>query len=201
MNAGRALSVASVIISAISLAIGFWGSNGVMTVASFIALCFSIVNVRYSPDRFRLAIIMSAVLLVCTILITTVFSYETLVVSENIMTKATWVFVAGPIYAIAVIPITFMAYFVIAAISNASYNWAVVSGLTVFIGLGIHSAGYAMTYVFFLFGLEKHLSENYIAIYGLIIGLLTLVIFTILLNRIFLKNRYLITANGLGVFN
>jgi len=198
MSAGKALSVASVVISAISLAIGFWGSNGVMTFASLMALCFSIVNVKYSPGRFRLAMIMSLVLIICTVLITTVFSYETLV-RDGTMAKDTWSYTAAIIQAIAVIPVAFMSYFAIAAFSNASYNWAVVSGLTTFIGLGIHTAGYAMTYAFYILDLEKGLSENSYVLYGLMIGMFSLIIFTIILNRIFLKNRYLITSNGLEV--
>ena len=198
MSAGKALSVASIVISAISLAIGVWGSNGVMSVASLIALCFSIINVKYSPDRFRLALIMSVILLVCTVLITTIFSYETLV-RDGTLAKDTWSYIAGVIQAIAVLPVAFMSYFAIAAFSNASYNWAVITGLTTFIGLGIHTAGYAMTYAFFIFDLEKGLSENSYVLYGLMIGMFSLIIFTIILNRIFLKNRYLITSNGLEV--
>jgi len=94
-----------------------------------------------------------------------------------------------------------MSFFVIATFAKSSYNWAMVTGLTVFVGLGIHSLGYAMIYVFFTFGIENGPSENYYVLCGLIIGMISLVIMTIFLNRIFKKNRCLITSNGLEVMH
>ena len=198
MIAGRALSVAIVLISAMSLAIGLWGNLGVMTIVSAIALCFSIINAKYAPGCFRLALIVSVVLIVCTILMTTVLSYDTLV-REGTMSNETWIHMAGIIQAVAILPITFMSYFVIAAFSNASYNWAVVTGLTTFIGLGILSIGYAMTYVFYTLDLNKGPSENYYVFFGLMVAVLVLVIFSICLHHVFRKNRYLITSKGLEV--
>ena len=87
MNAGKVASVISAILCAVSLAMGIWSGYGVMATFSAVTLCFTAINIIHSPDRFRLAIITSIVLIVCTILITTVLSYETLVSGGTMTTE------------------------------------------------------------------------------------------------------------------
>ena len=195
MKADRLLSFVSVVTCAVSLIAGLWGRNGPMAVASMLAFLYSIIVVIYGLDH-RLMLFTSVILLVCTILITTVLSYETMV-ENGTMGKQSWIYLAGIVQAVPVLPIVLASFFVIAAVFGASYNWAVVTGLTVFIGLGILSGGYSLTYLFLAAGIEKGLMENAYILYGLLIGMFFLIAFTYVLFRIFKKNHYVITSDGL----
>ena len=183
--------------SAVSIALGLYYNDAMMVVLSLLALCYCIVSLKYGNAGLFVTVA-SMIVMVCTILVTIVFSYDSMV-TNGTMEKIDWSFIINIIQTVAVIPLTVLTFFIIAKVSEASYNWVMIGGFTPFIGLGIMGIGYALTYIFLLTELNDVLTDNVYILYGAAICLITHIVIALILGSIFKKRRYLITSNGLEV--
>lgn len=197
MDTSRMLAITGTIISAASLAIGIWSLEGVMIAISLFSFCFSLAAVKYAPSSVdRIVLITSVVVMICTALVATVVSYDSLVGSGTI-SKNVWTYMIAVLQTIPILPLIFLSYVAIASAFNASYNWAVVTGLSVFIGIGIQSSGYVLVYVVQWLGLGAFAIVNADVLYSLGIVLMASILFSAVLWRVFVKNQYLINSQGL----
>ena len=80
-----------------------------------------------------------------------------------------------------------------ASVSEASYNWAVVRGLSPFIAMGMQVPGYVVEY------LDSDIVDNGYILYGLLTMLIIMVVFGIILSQYMRKNRLIINENGMVV--
>jgi hypothetical protein len=191
------VSVIGAILSFISLIVGVWTLDGVMVVASLLTFLFCITMAKCGKVH-KLALIASITVLICTVLMATVASYETMV-DDGTSSKSTWTYVAAVIHAVPMIPVTLLTFYSIAAFSRASYNWVIVCGLGPFIGLGIQGIGYALTYPFVLADFQIGPTENAYVLYGLMFCMIFLIAFYMILKSKLKKGRLMITSNGLEV--
>ena len=195
METGR--SITGAILSFISLIIGVWTLDGVMIVISLLTFLFCIAIAKHGNSH-GFALITSVIVLICTILMASVASYETMV-DGGIISKSSWTYVAAVIHTIPMIPLTLLTFYGTAAFSGASYNWVLVSGLGPFIGLGIQGMGYGLTYLFVIAELKIGPTENAYVLYGLMLCMIILVIFFLCLKSKLKKDRLMITSNGMEV--
>jgi hypothetical protein len=92
-----------------------------------------------------------------------------------------------------------MFFFTAAALFNASYNWALLFGLSWMVGTGFQLPMCLSVFVVQISDLQHGIVTNNGLVVGMIIGLFISVVFSLVIRSVFEKNRYLITANGLTV--
>jgi len=192
-EAGR--SITGAILSFISLIIGVWTLDGVMIIVSLLTFLFCVVIAKHGNSH-GFALITSVIVLICTIMMATVTSYEVMV-DGGIVSKGSWTYVAAVMHAIPMIPLVLLTFYGTAAFSGASYNWVLVSGLGPFIGLGIQGMGYGLTYLFVIAELQIGPTENAYVLYGLMICMIVLIMFSLILKGKLKKGRLMITSNGM----
>jgi len=192
---GNGKSIAGAVLSFISLIIGIWTLDGVMIVASLLAFLFCIAIAKQGKSH-GLALLTSAVVLICTVLMATVTSYE-MMVDGGVAPKNVWTYVVAVIHAVPMVPLTLLTFHGMAAFSGASYNWVLISGLGPFIGIGMQGMGYGLTYLFVIADLQIGPTENAYVLYGLMICTIILVVFFLCLKSVLKKKRILITSNGM----
>lgn len=201
MDTNRILALISVVLAAISAVLGFLDREGVTAFASSLALCLSVLALKYCSENVsKYTFIMSLVVLICTTLMATLTSHEFLVEDGN-MSRDTWIYVSAIVRTIAIFPMIIMFYFVVAAMFDASYNWAVTAALSPFIGIGMMVPGYVVMYIIQWNDIDAEVIMNANIVIGLMVSLISFIVFTLILRHVFLKNRYLITKNGLEVMS
>jgi hypothetical protein len=154
--------------------------------------------------------IASATVLVCTIIMVTVASFESLV-NGGVMSEYSWTFVSAIIRGIAAMPLIIAFFFATAAVFKASYNWVVVPGLGWLVGMGMQVPQLVMLFIVQVPGFlmlffagqpateEQEIIANATIVMGMLVNLVMFAVFSIVLRSVFKKNRYLINANGLEV--
>ena len=205
---GKAPHMISVAIAAVSVAAGVWGSDGPMTVLSLIAVILSVTAFAYCSDTvLRFSLTASMTVLVCTLVMVTVASHDSLV-GGGTMTEYSWTFIAAAVRGAAVLPLILLFYFAAAAAFRASYNWVSAGGLAWLIGLGMQVPMFVLLFLIEVPGpIDSVLGNepavdiisNASIVIGLFLSLMMFLIFSLVLANVFRKNRYLITANGLEV--
>jgi len=198
MDKDRAPFIISIIIAGVSLALGIWGDDGAMISISVMALILSILATVCCRSKVSILSVSAALtVLVCTVLMVTVFSAENMA-AVGPETRDLWSYFEAVVQCIAIMPLAILLSFVIAAASGASYNWAIASGFAFFTGLGMTVPGHA--FVFFLqrWKLDELITKNDVVAF-MILSLVIFALFAIILGYIFKKKRYLITENGLEV--
>ncbi|MDR1954832.1 MAG: hypothetical protein LBP82_02635 [Candidatus Methanoplasma sp.] len=197
MDKDGALFMVSILLAAISSAAGIWGDDGIMTGISLLALCLTIPAAKYcTGSASRYSLIAATVVLVCTILMVTAASLESLV-DGGTVTRHGWIYVAGLIHGAAVIPLIILFYFTTAAAFNASYNWVFAPGFCIFMGLGMMIPAFTIVYWTQRAKMEADIIKSDDVIIGMAVELVMFVVFALFLLYIFRKHRYLITKNGL----
>ena len=197
MDSKNAWAIVSVVLAVLSLALGIWGQDGAMLALSCFATVFSIVSLmRCTEAVHKYSLIMSAMVLLCTALMITVASYDTLV-NGNIMSDYWWIYLSAAIHGAAMIPIIVMFFFTTAALFKASYNWVLMPGLAWLVGMGIQVPKYLMVYAIQFSDLENGIISNTTLTLTMLVNMLMFVVFSLILRRVFKKNLYLITENGL----
>jgi len=196
MHTDRIPFILSAVIVAASLLIGVWKGEGMTVGVCIVALAVSVPAMMCAPPNVsKYSVIASVSVLVCAILMITVIPENALVMGGG--TDLIWVYAAALITGAALIPQAIVFFFVIAAKFEASYNWVIVSGLGWLVGLGMTIPKCLMVLVFWYDDVQAGLLSNPATVIGLMINLIMFVFFFVTAGRIFRKNRYIITSNGL----
>ncbi|MCL1810902.1 MAG: hypothetical protein FWG41_01585 [Methanomassiliicoccaceae archaeon] len=199
MDGKRALAIFCIIIAAVSVAAGVWGRDGATIALSSLAVFFSILCFIYCSNTvYRYSAIMSITVLICTVLMVSVASYDSLV-DGGVMSGHQWMCVCGIIHGAAIIPLIVMFFFSVAAIFNASFNWVVVPGLGWLVGMSMQLPKSALMLITQYSELEQEIISNTTLVVVMLVNLIMFIAFSLILRSVFKKNRYLITANGLEV--
>jgi|GEM_PF-464004 len=196
MKKERIWFAVSAVLCAASAVLGLWGQDGFMTALSAMATIFAVLAFVYCTGSIqRYTVIMSVMLMICTAILVTVASNESLVGGGKISDLA-WVFVSGIIHGVAVIPMILVFYFAVAAAFKASFNWVTAPGLSWLVGMGM----ILPPYVLVLFMQRPALLDQTIAngtiVIGALINLVMFIIFALVLRSVLLKGRKLITEKG-----
>lgn len=190
MDSGRAGAILSAAVALVSLILAIDGREGSMVVTSFFVLVFgAIASKRCSLKMNRLILIASFVTLVCTVLTTTVLAQSS--VEKDSEFEFLWFYLTAVVHAVPLVPLTFSTFVITASVSEASYNWAVVRGLSPFIAMGMQVPGYVVEY------LDSDIVDNGYILYGLLTMLIIMVVFGIILSQYMRKNRLIINENGM----
>ena len=192
MDSGRAGAILSAAVALVSLILAVDGREGSMVVTSFFVLVFgAIASKRCSLKMNRLILIASFVTLVCTVLTTTVLAQSS--VEKDSEFEFLWFYLTAVVHAVPLVPLTFSTFVITASVSEASYNWAVVRGLSPFIAMGMQVPGYVVEYP------DSDIVDNGYILYGLLTMLIIMVVFGIILSQYMRKNRLIINENGMVV--
>jgi len=187
--------IVSIVLAAVSLVIALWKGEGMMIGISAVALFISVPAMIYCANGVSLhSLLASSVVLVCTVVIVTVASVESMV--DDIVSRDTWSYVAALIHCAAILPLIISFYFTITAASGASYNWVLASGFAMFIGMGMLLPGHAVVFFTQRSKIDDVVTKTD-AIAGLLVGLIIFTVFAIILCCVLRKKRCLITKNGL----
>jgi hypothetical protein len=125
----------------------------------------------------------------------TVLSLENAVVG-GMMSRDVWAYETAFMKCVAVIPLIILFYFTAAAAFGASYNWALVAGLSFFVGLGMMLAGHTVIYFFQRSKIDDIVTKADV-VAELLMSVIIFALLAVLLSHIFKRRRYLITKNGL----
>ena len=192
MDSGRAGAILSAAVALVSLILAVDGREGSMVVTSFFVLVFgAIASKRCSLKMNRLILIASFVTLVCTVLTTTVLAQSS--VEKDSEFEFLWFYLTAVVHAVPLVPLTFSTFVITASVSEASYNWAVVRGLSPFIAMGMQVPGSVVEY------LDSDIVDNGYILYGLLTMLIIMAVFGVILSHYMRKNRLIINENGMVV--
>lgn len=196
MNSGRAVAVSSALLAIVSLVVAWCYYEGIMAIISLFTLAFGIVASKRCSAKTNVFIMMAAAAaLVCTILSITVLSQGNFSDAEG-HPSTMWFVIIGLVHSAPVVPLTFAAYIVIASVTGASYNWAIVRGLSPFIGMGIEVPGFVLEYVFE--GSDNWMTDNGYILYHFLMTVLVMIVFAYFTSAAMRRQRLVITENGLG---
>lgn len=199
MNTGRVVAVASALIALVSVVLGFLETEGIMTVTALFALIFGIVaSKRCSARTNRFILMASIVVLICTVLSVTVFSQENMI-DSGAVSEFEWFYIMAIIHAVPMIPLAFASFVVLASVTSASYNWAIVRGLSPFIAMGMLVPGYVVEYFYEYFYVDIWMVDNGYILYSLLIMAVVMVVSAWLISRHMRANKLIITERGLEV--
>lgn len=192
MNTGRMGAILSAAVALVSLILALNDMEGSMIVTSFFVLVFGIIaSKRCSLKMNRLIMIASFVTLLCTILTVTVLS-QSLVQRESDY-EFVWFYLIAFVHAVPLVPLTFSSFVITASVSGASYNWAVVRGLSPFIAMGMQVPGYVVEY------LDSNIVDNGYILYGLLMMFVIMAVCGYVMSHYMRRNRMIINENGMGV--
>lgn len=196
MNTGRAVAAVSALLAIVSFVVAFYYYEGIMAVISLFALAFGVVASKRCSHTTNSFILLASVLsLVCTVLSVTVLVQGNFADASGHPSE-TWFVITGLLHSVPVIPLTFSVYPIVASVSGASYNWAVVRGLSPFIGMGIEVPGFVLEYVFE--GSDNWMTDNGYILYHFLMTAIVMIVFAYLTSSAMRKRRVIITENGLG---
>ena len=94
---------------------------------------------------------------------------------------------------VKMVPLTFAAFVITASVSDASYNWAVVRGLSPFIAMGMQVPGFVVEYLD-----PKNVDNGYI-LYTLLTMFVVMLVCGLAMSHYMRKNRMVINENGMVV--
>lgn len=192
MNTGRMGAILSAAVALVSLILALNDMEGSMIVTSFFVLVFGIIaSKRCSLKMNRLIMIASFVTLLCTILTVTVLS-QSLVQRESDY-EFVWFYLIAFVHAVPLVPLTFSSFVITASVSGASYNWAVVRGLSPFIAMGMQVPGYVVEY------LDSNIVDNGYILYGLLMMFVIMAVCGYVMSHYMRRNRMIINENGMVV--
>lgn len=201
MDRERIMGICGLVLLVISAIMALIFNEPVMTLSSMLALFISLISVIYVKNRTqRYSLLMSAVMLICTVAIVTVASRETLI-EGDVVSETAWMCILGIIRATAVVPMIMVFYFTVASVFKGSYNWFIISVFSPFIGLGMLAPGYASTLYIQAAYIEANVIENTYIVWGLTMGVIVFASLAVVLAYIFRNNRYLINNSGIIVNN
>ncbi len=193
MNGGRIVAIASAMLAVVSLIVAYFYYEGIMAVVSLFALVFgTVASKRCSAKTNKYIMVAAAMALICTVLSVTVLSQGNF--SEGGHPTTFWFVLIGLVHTIPVVPLTFSAYTVIASVSGASYNWAVVRGLSPFIGMGMEVPGFVLEYVFE--GADNWMTDNGYILYHFLMTALVMLVFSYIGSSLMRKHRVIINESG-----
>lgn len=192
MNTGRMGAILSAAVALVSLILALNDMEGSMIVTSFFVLVFGIIaSKRCSLKMNRLIMIASFVTLLCTVLTVTVLS-QSLVQRESDY-EFVWFYLIAFVHAVPLVPLTFSSFVITASVSGASYNWAVVRGLSPFIAMGMQVPGYVVEY------LDTNIVDNGYILYGLLTMFVIMAVCGYIMSHFMRRNRQIINENGMVV--
>ena len=195
MNSGRLVAIASALISLAALAIAISEFEGIMTVIALFSLVFGSVASKRCSAKTNLFILAAAIAtLACTVVSVVALGPEQMV-DKDVMDKVHWFYIMGLLHAVPIVPMAFASFIIIASVTGASYNWAVVGGLSPFVALGILVPGYVLEYVFQ--GIGDLLDDNGYILYGLLVVTAVMLVFSWIFARFLRRNRLIVTETGI----
>lgn len=193
MNSGRIVAVASAVLAVVSLVIAWHYYEGIMAVVSLFALVFgAVASKRCSAKTNKYIMVAAALALVCTVLSVTVLNQGNFSVDDHPTTF--WFVLIGLVHTIPVVPLTFSTYTVIASVTGASYNWAIIRGLSPFIGMGMEVPGFVLEYVFE--GSDNWMTDNGYILYHFLMTALVMIVFSYLSSVIMRDRNMVIDETG-----
>ena len=194
MESGRPLASVATALSAASLACAAWHSDWIGAGVAVFALIFSVIAVlKCGPRAAMFCLAASALSLIGTAIISFWFTEE--LVNDDTISRTVWNFGCAFIHAMPLPPLSIAAFYCIAAVFNASFNWALTFSLCPFVGLGMLVPGFVMEYIDELLGAPE-LPNNAYAVTCLAVGLVIMAITGVVVRRVMKPNRYLIRASG-----
>jgi len=194
MESGRPLASAATVLSAASLACAAWHSDWIGAGVAVFALVFSAVSLlKCGPRAAMFCLAGSAISLAGSLVIGFVFTFDLYL--DHTITLTTWNIVCAIIHAAPLPPLAIAAFYCIAAVFNASFNWALTFSLCPFVGLGMLVPGFVMEYIDEMLGAPE-LPNNAYAVTCLLAGLLIMAVTGAIVRKVMKPNRYLIRASG-----
>ena len=192
MNTGRMGAILSAAVALVSLILALNDMEGSMIVTSFFVLVFGVIaSKRCSLKMNRLILIASFVTLLCTVLTVTVLSQSQ--VQRESDYEFVWFYLIAFVHAVPLVPLTFSSFVITASVSGASYNWAVVRGLSPFIAMGMQVPGYVVEY------LDTNIVDNGYILYGLLTMFVIMAVCGYIMSYFMRRNRLIINENGMVV--
>ncbi len=196
MDTGRAVAVVSALLAIVSFVIAFWHYEGIMAVVSLFALVFgAVASKRCSLNMNKFILIAAFAALVCTVLSVTVLVQGDFSDADG-NPSVLWFVLIGLVHSVPVVPLTFSAYPIIASVSGASYNWAIVRGLSPFIGMGMEVPGFVLEYMFE--GADNWMTDNGYILYHFLMTAIVMIVFAYVASSVMRRNRLVVTERGLG---
>lgn len=194
MNSGRIVAISSALLAVVSLVVAWVYYEGIMVIVSLFALVFgSIASKRCSARTCIYIMIASAAALVCTVLSVTVLSQGNFLGDDGDPTVF-WFALIGLVHTVPVVPLTFATYTIIASVTGASYNWAIVRGLSPFIGMGMEVPGFVLEYVFE--GSDNWMTYNGYILYHFLMTAIVMIVFAWYASKIMRRHSIIIDENG-----
>ncbi|MFT0899027.1 hypothetical protein [Candidatus Methanoprimaticola sp. MG2] len=197
MNSGRLVATASAILAVASLVVAWCNYEGIMAVISFFALVFGIVASKRCSARMNVFIMIAAAAsLVCTFLSVTILSPEGFS-NEAGEPSTFWFVLIGLVHSVPMMPLTMSMFVIIASVTGASYNWAIVLGLSPFIGMGMEVPGFVLEYVFE--GADNWMTDNGYILHHFLMTCLVMILYAWYLSHDLRKKGLIITEHGMEV--
>ena len=196
MNTGRAVAVISALLAIISLVVAWVHYEGIMAIVSFFVLMFGALaskNCTLNTNKFILLASVAAI--ICTVLSVTVLTQGNFADAEGTPT-VTWFVIIGLVHSVPVVPLTFSMFPIVSSLSGASYNWAIVRGLSPFIGMGMEVPGFVLEYMFE--GSDNWMTDNGYILYHFLMTALVMIVFAYIASSIMRRHRLVVTERGLG---
>lgn len=194
MNSGRITAIASALLAVLSLVLAWVNYEGIMVVISFFALMFGLVASKRCSAKMNSFIMVAAFLcLVSTFLSTTVLSPTHFMEGEE--PSVLWFIVTGLLHAVPLVPLVFAAFVIIASVTGASYNWAIIRGLSPFIGMGMEVPGFVLEYMFQ--GSDQWMTDNGYILYHFLMTFIVMFISSRFASSVLRKNSIVVTLHGL----
>lgn len=196
MNSGRAVAIFGALLAVVSIVVAWVYYEGIMVVISLFALVYgAIASKRCSARASMYITAASAAALVCTVLSVTVLSQGNFL-GDNGKPTIFWFVLIGLVHTVPVVPLTFATYVVFASVTGASYNWAVVRGLSPFIGMGMEVPGFVLEYVFQ--GSDNWMTDNGYILYQFLMTAIVMIVFVWYVSRHMRAHRIIVNENGVG---
>ncbi len=196
MNSGRIVAVTSALLAVVSLVVAWHYYEGIMVIISLFALVFgSVASKRCSAKTCIYIMAASAASLVCTVLSVTVLSQGNFL-GDNGNPTVFWFVLIGLVHTIPVVPLTFATFTIIASVTGASYNWAVVRGLSPFIGMGMEVPGFVLEYIFE--GSDNWMTDNGYILYHFLMTAIVMIVFAWYASKLMRSYNVIVDENGAG---
>lgn len=194
MNSGRIVAISSALLAVASLVVAWVYYEGIMVIISLFALVFgSVAAKRCSAKTCIYIMASSAAALLCTVLSVTVLSQGNFLGDSGNPTVF-WFALIGLVHTVPVVPLTFASYTIIASVTGASYNWAVVRGLSPFIGMGMEVPGFVLEYVFE--GSDNWMTDNGYILYHFLMTALVMIVFAWYASSLMRRYHVIVNENG-----
>lgn len=194
MESGRPLASVATILSAASLACAAWHSDWIGAGVAVFALVFSAIALLKCGQRAAMfCLAASALSLIGTAVIS--FWFTEGLVNDGTISRMVWNFGCAFVHAMPLPPLSIAAFYCIAAVFNASFNWALTFSLCPFVGLGMLVPGFVMEYIDEMLGAPE-LPNNAYAVTCLAVGLIIMAITGAVVRKVMKPNAYLIRASG-----